>query len=953
MAEIFETRPKLSWRQWLDPLGYALAADLSPLDLENLQKETEKLAVDQPEDKAFRAGFLVLLKSHLKDGRAKLAESLHIYRDGSVYVGAHALMMDQLICHILDTSLARARAKGQFKQQPKLALMAIGGYGRGELAPFSDIDLMFVSAKRPSGAMVELVEAILYLLWDMGLTVGHSVRALDEITQIAKDDVTITTSLLEMRPICGDDTLAETLMTQVKKWVSQQNPLDFVQAKLAERDARHRQHGATRYVVEPQVKEGKGGLRDLHTLFWIAKFAYRISDITDAIALGVLRLSEARSFAASQRFLWTVRCFLHLRAGRADDRLAFDAQVDIAPQMGFHDRSGLRDVERFMRRYFLAARQAGNLTRIFCAAIETDFQSSPSSSIARFSLGRLFSFASAQSENKLAPFETRKGWLLLQSDLRFRDNPALIMPLFAHAQSEQLDIEPDTLRRVTRGIRASSVEALQSPDDKKLFLEILTSAHSPERMLRLMNESGHLGKFLPDFGRIVGMMQFDMYHSYTVDEHTIKAVGMLAKLEAGALEEDAPLASAVIHEIESRRALYVAVLLHDIAKGRGGDHSILGAEVAREVCPALGLTPEETETVIWLVRWHLLMSRIAFRYDLQDPKTIADFVETVQSPERLKLLLVLTVADIQAVGPNVWNGWKAALMRDLYHRANEVMGGIAPAEAAAMAAEMARDEARHYLEEKEGWSAAEFEEIASRFYASYWTSFGLSDHLDQIRLARSFDTSGKTLLLDITAEPEMQSSRLTIIAQDHPGLFSRIAGAVAMAGCQIVGARINTRKDGTILDVFRIQNRERQALSDAGDMARLRKLVRESLAGDVILKEELDPNRQRLSSRLAVMQIPPRVIVNNKMSKTHTVIEVNGSDRPGLLFDITRSLAHQGVQINSASVSTYGERAVDVFYVKDVFGLKIDKQTSIDKITKSVMDVIDKDGQSKVLSDVS
>ena len=932
MAQLFDDyavmRHRAPWMRWLQPMQAAIDAGLMPKHLEIVEAELRALSPTTASIKAVRKDILSLLRGALLEGKADLAQQFEAKPDGVLYVGGHALLMDGLLQVIYRTACSIYSPD----KKPDLAILAVGGYGRGELAPASDIDLLFVCAKSPQGAVQQIIEFILYLLWDLSLTVGHATRTISETLTAAGDDLTIRTSLIETRYISGSQPLADKLSTEIATWISHQPVLDFVEGKLAERDQRLVQHGRTRYLVEPNIKEGKGGLRDLHTLFWIAKYAYRVQNIGEIVALGVVRETEARAFAVSQRFLWTIRCFLHLRAKRGDDRLSFDAQADIAPKMGFHDRSGLRGVERFMKRYYLAARHVGNLTRIFCAAIESDFETQT-----RFSLTRFFDRVTPYTHRIESPFTLEKGRLHLPPHLRFRDNPELLMAIFAQAQKLQLDIHPDTLRRMTRGIRAAGLSGqLQTATSCALFLDILTDKHNPERILRLMNEAGYLGKFLPDFGRIEGMMQFDMYHSYTVDEHTIKAVGMLHDIEAGKVADDAPLASQLVHEVHSRRALYVAVLLHDIAKGRGGDHSILGAEVAREVCPKLGLTDEETETITWLIRQHLSFSKIAFRYDLSDPKTVADFAEIMQSPERLKLLLVLTVADIRAVGPNIWNGWKASLMRGLYSRTAAVIGGAAPAEVA-MGAVVDGHEAAIDALQTAGWTSGDISNFSDQFYPSYWTNFTTEDHIRHADLCLKFEADDAAMLLDLQPDLDSRTSILTIITQDHPGLFSRIAGAVAMAGCLIVGARINTRHDGTILDEFRIQTLDRDSVSEKAQIRQVKTSISDALAGKLQLFDALVGSGAKLPRHFQSMRVPPRVIVTNKMSKTHTVIEVNGTDRPGLLYQITWQLVQLGLQINSASVSTYGEKAVDVFYVRDIFGLKIESETTQQKIRDQLL----------------
>ena len=925
--------PVTVWQSWMSPLQTAIAkADagiFKAIDEEKYNQDLQQLAKETANKDQLRAGVLTEMKAQLADARTRLAKRLQTERDGADYVGAHAHALDILIRGALNLACTHI-----FKTMPKFGLMAVGGYGRGELAPHSDIDLLFVMPERGSKQQEPLIEFLLYLLWDMGLTVGHASRSIRQNLSAADEDVTICTSLLEMRPIGGNSAACEKMMAAFSKWLGRQPAAVFVSAKLEERDARIIRTGGTRYAVEPNVKDGKGGLRDLHTLFWIAKFAYGVNSISDVLDTGIVRQSEARSFASAQRFLWTVRCFLHLHHGREDDRLSFDAQMEIAPKMRFSDRGGLRGVERFMKRYYLAARHVGNLTRIFCAALETDFDRRPRLSLKKFWL------ADAASDLDIVPFILEKGRLHLPENRRFRDDLDQIVRLFNFALIHELDIHPDTLRRLTRAVRAARTAQLQTAQTHEIFLQIISGKGNPERVLRLMNESGWLGIYMPDFGRIVGMMQFDMYHSYTVDEHSLRAVGIMREIEQGKLADVAPLASQLIHEISSRRALFVAIFLHDIAKGRGGDHSVLGAEVARNIAPMLGLNDEETETVVWLILNHLLMSKTAFRYDLNDPQTIIDFAKKVQSPERLKLLLVLTVADIQAVGPDIWNGWKASLMRDLYHRSEAVLGGAAPSEVSKGAAIDAMQEARARLTQ---WNEQRFEAHARLFYPSYWTNFATDSHLYHAELATKFNSSDQQLLVDFKVDEDKKSTILVVMAADHPGLFSRIVGSVAMSGCSIVNARINTRHDGTILDQFRIQSHNRGAVTDSATQQRIASLVEQSLAGDISLFDKLQEKSAQLSPRLKVMIVPPRVLVTNGRSKTHTVIEVNGADRPGLLYQITYHLLQLGLQVNSATVSTYGEKAVDVFYVKDVYGLQIEKPATQEKIKNDLLSIFEED----------
>ena len=453
-----------------------------------------------------------------------------------------------------------------------------------------------------------------------------------------------------------------------------------------------------------------------------------------------------------------------------------------------------------------------------------------------------------------------------------------------------------------------------------------------------MNEAGVFGRFIPDFGRVVAQMQYDMYHVYTVDEHTLFAIGILHKIEQGELKDELPLATAIAPTIVSRRALYLATLLHDIAKGRGGDHSELGEQIALKMGPRLGLTDEETETVAWLVRWHLSMSNVAFKRDLSDPQTIQGFVERVQSPERLKLLLVLTVADIRAVGPKVWNGWKAALLRELYHSAFDVISGGIAVGARDSRIASAQEAARARLPD---FSGDEFVAFVARGYPFYWLSLDAETHARHARLMREADRSAAPLIVEKRVDSQRAVTEVTIYTADHAGLFSRIAGALAMCGANIVDAKIMTMSNGMALDTFWVQDNDGGPIEGSDKLARLSVVFERVLTGDVSADREL-ARPPAISSRTSVFTVPPRVLIDNQASRTHTVIEVNGRDRPGLLHELTRELTRLNLQISSAKISTYGEKVVDVFYVKNLFGHQVEHPDQLAKIRTDLETVLAK-----------
>ncbi len=873
-----------------------------------------------------RADVLSLSRRALADAQRSVRERFEAGLSGRATARAIAWAMDQLVRTLFGFAVRHVYRQSNPTAGERLAVIAVGGYGRGEMAPFSDVDLLFVFPYRQTPWGEQVVEYLLYALWDLGLKVGHAARSIDECMRLGRSDVTIRTGLLEARYLCGDDALYQDLRRRFREEIVASTGPDFVEAKLSERDRRHKRFGDSRYVVEPNVKEGKGGLRDLHTLFWIGKYVFQVPRVADLVGHGVLTQTEFRRFAKTEEYLWAVRCHLHYLAHRAEERLTFDAQARIGQRMRYTDRPGSRGVERFMKHYYLVAKEVGGLTRIFCAALEEQFQRK-----SRFRLPRI-----GQRRERLAGFVIEGGRLDVVDDDLFQRDPVSLIRLFHHSDRHGVDVHPHVLRLVTRSLHLIDASLREDPEANRLFLEILTSRRDPETTLRRMNEAGVFGRFVPDFGRIVAQMQHDMYHVYTVDEHTIRAIGMLAKIERGSLEEDLPLSNEIIHKIQSRSVLFLATLLHDIAKGRGGNHSEIGADIAFEIGPRLGLDDAETETAAWLVRHHLAMSSTAFKRDIQDPKTVSDFAALVQSPERLKLLLVLTVADIRAVGPAVWNGWKGQLLRDLYHRTEESLSGGLSEERADERAAAAQAALRSRLSD---WSDDEFEAHLARCHSSYWLSADAEALSRHAELARRADSAGRRLALDFRSDSFHAVTEVTIYTQDHHGLFALMAGAIAMSGANIVEAKIFTTNDGMALDTFWIQDPAGGPLKEARALARLESTVERTLAGVI------DPGRALarqtgVYGRARVFQVTPRVIVDNTASHVFTVIEVNARDRRGLLYDVTRAIADLGLSIATARVATYGESAVDVFYVKDVFGLKVAHEGKLDRIRTELMAVL-------------
>ena len=878
--------------------------------LEKLAILHERLSGDLP---AFRRAAIEMLQTALAFGRDEARKALEDGGTGRACAEALSAETDELLRVALEMS---ARWLAPVEPGQKLpTIVAVGGYGRGMLAPFSDIDLLFLLPDKPPPGVEKVVESLLYVLWDLKQKVGHATRTVDECLKQARADMTIRTTLIEARFIVGDKGLFETLQKRFDAEIVAKTAPEFVAAKLAEREARVRRAGASRYLVEPNVKEGKGGLRDLNTLFWISKYVYRVRNAHELVAAGLFSPREFALFRRCEEFLWSVRCRLHFLAGRAEERLSFDVQRPIARQLGYSTRAGLIDVERFMKHYFLIAKDVGDLTAIVCAALE-ERQTKRTPAFGRL-IGRLRRRTRALADAE--DFKVDNDRVNVIGGDVFENDPVNLIRLFWIADRSNLPIHPNATRLVTQSLKRIDARLRDDPEANRLFLNVLTSRNAPEIALRRMNEAGVLGRFIPDFGRVVGMMQFSMYHHYTVDEHLIRAVGELSAIEAGRLPEDLPLATKIMPQIAHRTELYLATFLHDIAKGRGVDHSLAGAEVARKLAPRLGLSPANTERVAWLIEQHLVMSNMAQGRDLLDPRTTEALSTIVQTQERLKMLLTLTVADIRAVGPGVWNGWKGQLLRTLYWETEVVLGGGHSVIDRKGRVEAAQETLRRSLP---GWSDPEFDAYAQRHYPAYWLKVEPARQVAHAKLLHAMAAETRSLATEVTTDAFHGVTAVTVVAPDHPRLLTGIAGACAAAGGNIVDAQIFTTTDGLALDTIFVSRAFEREEDELRRGRRIAANIEKTLRGEVRLAEIAAPKQPR-DVRRGAFKIEPEVTVDNSLSRRYTVVEVSGLDRPGLLRDLTASLSSLNLNIGSAHIVTFGEKAVDSFYITDLTGQKI------------------------------
>lgn len=905
--------------------GVRLRAQLSAAALDASGDETEQ-----------RRRALEILKQALFRGRMIAKERLENGAGGIETARLLSGVTDEVVTALYDfTTVHVFRARNPTEGE-RLALLAVGGYGRGTLAPFSDLDLLFLRAYKQTPHAESVIEYMLYALWDLGFKVGHASRTVEECIRLSREDYTIRTSILEARRLTGDEKLADELTRRFRAEVVKGTAAQFVAAKLKERDERQERAGASRYMVEPNVKEGKGGLRDLNTLFWIAQYlnpVAQVDKVNGVIQLDMFDRREVRAFVRAFDFLWAVRSHLHFATGRPEERLTFDIQPEIARRMGYGDRGDAPAVERFMRRYFMIAKEVGALTRVFAAKLESEQVKSEPRGISRLIPGR-----GRPRKKALDPgFHEEGGRLNIDSPAVFERDPVNLLRLFRLADQRDLDLHPDAFTAASRLNPLIGPKVRRDPLAARVFLDILAHGRDPQRTLTLMNEADVLGRFIPEWGRIVAQMQFNMYHSYTVDEHTLRAIGVIAGIAAGRFADDHPLATAVMPLIDDREALFLAMLLHDTGKGGAGGQEKAGARAARQACERLGQDRKRIELVAWIVEHHLVMSDTAQKRDVSDPRTVIDFARVIETPERLRLLLVLTVADIRAVGPGVWNGWKGQLLRELYAATEAVFRGGRGSDSAAAVRryhENAAYDARMRLVGVDPAATL----WAQSMEDAYFTSFSDAEVQAHAALARRAEAEGAAAVGRI--RNDRNAAEVVVAASDRPRLFVDLAAAITAAGANVVGARVFTSRQGQALDVFYVQDVTGSPYGSENPrgLERLAASLEAAGRGDPM---KVEAKRAGDLGRAAAFSITPTVMLDNDASEASTVVEASGRDRPGLLAALAQPISDAGLSILSAHIDGYGERAVDAFYVVDAEGKKLTDPRRMASLKADLMVALD------------
>ena len=909
----------------------------------NLIEKIDSALSKKDSSKSLKQNLLPILKTFIDNNNANIKDLFMENKDGFYSGELRAKAIDAVILSTFDVVNTYAFPIANPTKADKLSIIAVGGYGRGNLAPGSDIDILILTPYKITPRIEQIVETLLYILWDLKLKVGYAIRSLEDNISKAKLDNTICTALLDARLISGDQDLWIQFNSVFKLEILNKLKEKYFYEKIKERDVRHKKMGDSRYLLEPNIKEGKGGLRDLNTIRWIISFLYQGNSAKEYLSLGLMTNKEASFYNKAEKYFMTLRSMMHYYSKNNSDRLTFDLQLSIAEKLGYKSHSGSTPIERLMKHYYLFAKDVGYLTKSVLENIENNnFKTDKS-----FFKKLVFNI----KKNKNGVFEFYGNSIHLAKTEK-NIEPLDIFRAYDFSAKYDLSLSNDLINIIKLNIR--KVDTLRnSKKANTFFINVLTNINNSEKVLRSMSEIGLLGRFIPDFQKVVARVQHDMYHTYTVDEHTINAIGILRKIDNGELKSKFDLASEVIKKIVSKKVLYIALFLHDIAKGRGGDHSILGGEVAQNLCPRFGLNADETETVVWLVENHLLMSQVAFKRDLQDPNTIIDLKKRIQSPELLKLLYVLTVADITAVGPEIWNSWKDNLLKIVYNETLMEINGGGDIKSRTVVEEAAKTKLRNSLSD---WSDQEFEKYINRFFSYYWTNINFDVHLHHAKLIRDADSKDLKIKIDIENLDDQGVTEISIYTQDHLGLFARTCAGLALAGTSVQDARIVTTKDGMTVNTFLIRSANSFSfIEDKNRISTLEDTIRKTIS------EERDPKilikefkSIQIPSRKDSFVIEPRVLIDNLSSKTHTLIEINSKDKIGLLHTLASELFLMGLHISTARISTYGVRVVDVFYIKNMTGGKITEKDKIDVIKSKLMKAINehKDVSSKVLEKI-
>jgi [protein-PII] uridylyltransferase len=862
-------------------------------------------------------------RTYVKKGRELLLERHREGAGGLEVVSAYSTMMDHLIRHLFgqvsDDFIRRYPSENQ-----RCAVVAQGGYGRGELNPYSDIDLLFLYSWKVSPYVEAVTERLLYTLWDAGLQVGHATRTVKESIALSASDMKVKTALLDARYLCGNYDLYQEFEKAVESRLIKKRVNRFVQEKLTENRLRHESYGGSVYLLEPDVKDGEGGLRDIHTARWIGRVKAGAKELDSLALKAIVSADDVAKLKTSQDFLLRVRNELHFSTGKHQDQLTFEEQEKVSHALGFEGEGTLKAVEIFMRNYYLHASQISRLTSLIIHRITEG---------SRPLFRGHYSFARTVREG----VRISQGQLSITKPIILKSEPGNLIEVFADMQQQRCELSQETrelLREYTGLIddRFRRSAAANIP-----FFKILKWKERVYETLLEMHRCGILGAFIPEFGRLLCMVLHDAYHIYTVDQHSLKLIQEIEKLKAGEYKDGSPLLTQLARDADKIELLYLGLMFHDIGKGFGGGHSEIGAGLARPIARRMRLNADDGALVEFLVRHHLLMTHIAFRRDLEDEKTIFDFAKTMGNVNNLKMLYLLTFADVKAVGPDVWNPWKASLLGELYVKTLNLLEEVEKGE-------FQREDVRAVLRRIQGRLRRELaknhpvdrvDEFMEAMPERYFLSTPENDVPAHFELMEKF--TGKGAVTAVEHFPERDCSSVVVCTQDRHGLFASITGTFTALNLDILSARIFTSSDGRILDVFRVSHRGQSELVMAEQKwAKFRSTLDQVLEGRSDVARLVQNSQRSTFLQRHVPKVTTVIQVDNEASDNFTILEVFTEDRIGVLFTIAYALHQLGLSIHVAKIATNVDQVADIFYVTDETGKKIEDLAWLEEIRLSL-----------------
>jgi len=872
-----------------------------------------------------RGAYLAAAREFLEHFREELKRGHREGENGIQVVEAITAMTDSLVTRLFTTILADLKISTSTGQ---LALVAIGGYGRGELNPFSDLDLMFLYSGKDSKRVEEVANRLLYFLWDLRLDVGYSVRTLPDCLEMSNSDNTVKTALLDARLLMGSEPLYHELKKLMVSQVLAKRSDAFITEKLQELKTRREKYGSSVYILEPNLKEGEGCLRDLHSAMWVAKIKYKVDDPRELVIKGVLSEEELAVYYSSLDYLWRIRNELHYAAGRKNDQLTFDAQINLARFFGYEDKDKVLAVEQFMQDFYLHASRVEHFSSLLIAKCAQREEG------ARKILGYFTRRPVGEG------FFVMKGELVVPEISLIEMEPVRLIKIFEYAQKQGVGLSLATKGMIRESLDLVNDKFRRSKEANASFINILQSEKGVPETLQQMHHLGFLNRFIPEFERIYCKVQHDVYHIYTVDTHTLFAMEEIVRLWKGEHKDTLPLLTQLAQEVDKRWLLLLAVMLHDIGKGSGGGHAEIGADLSRTIARRMGLNKEDSDRLQFLVRQHLLLAHIAQRRDLHDERMIIQFARQMEKSENLKMLYLLTYADIKAVGPDVWTEWKALLLQELYEKAFQVLergdfkleaSGDRVKRVKRAIFDMLKDEYPQQLIKDE------LQALTTRHLLSYGTEIIAGHVRTLLTLSEQSD-----LVVKVSHETDKGYSNCTVCTFDVPGLFSKITGVMAANGMNILGAQIHTNTNEKVLDILQVNSPQGFVITDENRWARLESDLKQVLAGDVRVSVLVAKrHRPSILTDKAKPTVPARVEIDNEVSSDYTVIDIYAHDKVGLLYSITSTLTKLGLYIGVSKISTKVDQVADVFYVKDIFGQKLTDPEKLEEITRALLTAID------------